>query len=143
MRNFLAKMRNGFARMMYGRYGGDALGRFLLILGMVLLIAGMILSAISSTGTAIAGSILYILSWIVIFWQLMRMLSRKIPKRRLENQWYLTKTAALRSRFAHAKDKNYRYYRCPKCGVTTRVPRGKGKIRITCPRCGESFIKNT
>lgn len=41
------------------------------------------------------------------------------------------------------KDREHRYFRCPKCGQTVRVPRGRGKINIRCPRCNERFIKNT
>ena len=41
------------------------------------------------------------------------------------------------------KDRNNRYFNCPKCRQTVRVPRGKGKISITCPKCREKFIKKT
>lgn len=42
---------------------------------------------------------------------------------------------------AQAKDKEHRYFACPKCGQTVRVPKGAGKIRVTCPKCGEKFEK--
>ena len=45
--------------------------------------------------------------------------------------------------FDRLKDRQNRYYTCPRCRQTVRVPRGKGKIAITCPRCKERFIKKT
>ena len=51
------------------------------------------------------------------------------------------KSTARRQRAAQKR--YYRFYKCPRCGVTTRVPKGKGKIRITCPRCGESFVRQS
>ena len=41
------------------------------------------------------------------------------------------------------KRKEYHYYRCPQCGQQLRVPRGRGKISITCPKCGHQFIKKS
>ena len=74
----------------------------------------------------------YLFMGIAIF----RCLSRNTYKRYQENRRYL----ALRSR---TKDKNHRYFRCPKCRQQIRVPKGKGKIAITCPKCKEKFIKKT
>ena len=68
---------------------------------------------------------------------LLRMFSRNIPARRRENAWLL----GLFRRPADAK--THRRFRCPKCHQKVRVPRGKGKIQITCPQCGEKFIKKT
>lgn len=39
--------------------------------------------------------------------------------------------------------KTHRFFKCPECGVTVRVPKGKGKIKITCPKCKNAFVRNT
>ena len=41
------------------------------------------------------------------------------------------------------KDREHRYFDCPKCRQPVRVPRGKGKIMITCPKCKERFQRKT
>ena len=74
----------------------------------------------------------YVLMAIVIF----RMLSRNTYKRYQENRKYLTLVERL-------KDREHRYFDCPRCRQPVRVPRGKGKIAITCPKCREKFIKKT
>lgn len=35
--------------------------------------------------------------------------------------------------------KNYKIFKCKNCGQKLRVPRGKGKITITCRKCGVQF----
>ena len=67
---------------------------------------------------------------------LFRMLSRNTYKRYQENRKYLRFMERL-------KDKEHRHFDCPRCRQPVRVPRGKGKIAITCPKCGEKFIKKT
>jgi ribosomal protein L37AE/L43A len=65
-----------------------------------------------------------------------RTLSRNTYKRYQENRKFL----ALQQRI---KDRDHRYFSCPRCKQTVRVPRGKGKIAISCPKCKEKFIKKT
>lgn len=144
---------------MYGRNGADQLSWALLILGVVLSLAA------SFTGW----SILSLLSYVPMFAALYRMFSKNIPQRQKENAWLLrllhrenrtysngyqqgnyyydTSTARPRPRSVslkdRMKDKEHRYFRCPSCRQTVRVPRGKGVIRITCPKCGERFEHKT
>ena len=115
-----------FARFMYGRYGSDKLN-------MVLLITGL---AISLIGSFSGLWLLSYLSWIPFFLVIFRMFSRNIPARRRENQRFL-------SFFSRLKDRDNRYFNCPQCKQTVRVPKGKGKISIRCPKCGNKFIKKT
>ena len=88
------------------------------------------------------------LSWLalaVLLWDLFRMFSRRIDRRRAENARFLALAGPairwLRMRRTIRRDKEHRYFACPKCGQTVRVPKGAGKIRVTCPKCGEKFEK--
>ncbi len=122
----LRKLGDKLRRFMYGRYGSDQLGMFLLLLGVVLALLG------SFTRLYWLGFLAYIPLVLAIF----RMYSRNIYKRRGENQRFMRLFGPLR-------DRQHRYYACPRCRQRIRVPRGKGKIRITCPKCGERFEKKT
>ena len=124
----------GFLRkFMYGRYGGDQLGRFTLALYL-----GLYLLALLTRWP-----LMEILSLVVAGLTLYRMLSRDIAKRRAENERFLARTAPVRGwwRRLHMKrtDKAHKYFKCPYCGQQLRVPRGSGKIRVTCRACGASF----
>ena len=80
---------------------------------------------------------------VVVFFALFRVLSHNIPKRREENAKFMRKTQPmvrwLRLQQTMRKDKAHRYFKCPNCGQYLRVPRGKGKITVTCRSCGASF----
>ena len=124
---------NFFRKLMYGRYGSDQLSFFLLILYVVLIL----LSGLPHMG---------VLSWAalaVLLWDLFRMFSRRIDRRRAENARFLTLAGPavrwVRMRVTVFRDKEHRYFRCPNCGQYLRVPRGKGKINVTCRNCGASF----
>ena len=133
--NFLRKVGNALARFMYGRNGADQLSYATLALA----IAADVVQALArgewvKRGLGIAGTILLVLT-------LWRMFSKNLGKRRAENQkflekvWWpmLRKNRDLRQRTA---DKEHKYFTCPACGTVCRVPKGKGKIVITCPKCG-------
>lgn len=130
-------MREKFRRFMTGRYGVDDLGRFTLYLSLALLILSFF----------IRYRILYILAVALLVICYLRMFSRNISRRYGENQKFLTWKTKAAGRFFTARkrhaDKEHRYFRCPSCRQTVRVPRGKGKISISCPRCGAQFIKRT
>ena len=77
-----------------------------------------------------------------------RTFSRNISKRTEENYRYYTLKDRVDGKFRGLKDqwanrKLYHYYRCPKCRQKLRVPRGRGRIQISCPRCGTQFIKKS
>ena len=130
LRNFSYKMRCGIQRFMNGRYGTDKLNMAILCIGLAFsLLASLIPSAaIKLLFTTIA----YAFMIVAIF----RTLSRNIYKRYEENRKFLVF-------FQKLKDKEHRYYNCPRCHQQVRVPKGKGKISITCPKCREKFIKTT
>lgn len=124
-------------RMMAGRYGGDALGRFTLGLYLALYLLGLLTRR----------GVFTLLSLVTAVVTLYRMLSRNIPRRRAENQKFLTLTAPVRSWWRGANmrraDKAHKYFKCPNCGQQLRVPRGAGKLRVTCRSCGVSFEQNS
>ena len=124
---------NFFRKLMYGRYGSDQLSFFLLILYLIL----VLLSGLPHLG---------LLSWVslaVLPWDLFRMFSRRIDRRRAENARFLTLVGPtvrwFKMRRTIWRDKEHRYFKCPNCGQYLRVPRGKGKITVSCRNCGASF----
>ena len=124
---------NWLRRKMYGLYGGDQLSFFLLGSYVILIL----LSNIPHLG---------FLSWvalIVLVWDLYRMLSRQIDRRRAENARFMTLAGPIirwyKMRRTIHRDRDHRYFRCPNCGQYLRVPRGKGKITVNCRNCGVSF----
>ena len=120
-----------FRNFMIGRYGSDQLNKWLLITGLVLMLVGTI------AGRKVAWMAnLSLLAYVPLIWCIFRMYSRNIEARRREN-------AAVVRFLDHLKDREHRYYRCPRCRQTVRVPRGRGKIKIRCPKCGNQFIKST
>ena len=131
-------MRNFLHRLMVGRYGPDHLGIALVILSFVL--------------SVIYAFIIYLpllyISYFVFGLTIFRMLSRNMIRRRAENDkfiryWWPIKTK-ISNLIKKIKDKwKYKYFKCPSCKCTLRVPKGKGKIRITCPRCWEWLISET
>ena len=131
-------MRGFLHRFMIGRYGPDHLGIALVILALVLSLLNALL---------LHTPLLYI-SYFVFGLTLFRMLSRNIQRRRAENDKFIRYWWPVKMKFKRIiqkiKDKRkYKYYRCPTCKTKMRVPKGKGKIRITCPRCWEWLISET
>lgn len=131
-------MREKLMRFMYGRYGMDSLGKCLVIAG---------LAAMLAAGWA-DSLILAALSWACLICAYFRMFSRNIYRRSSENQWYLNRTYRLRTFFLRQKNlmqqrKTHHIYRCPVCRQKIRIPRGKGRIEIRCPKCNATFIKRS
>lgn len=131
-------MREKFRRFMAGRYGTDALNQFLSILAVVLLL----ISLVSRWG---------IFTWLglaALIWCYVRTFSRNIPRRTEENYKFYTMQQRLAGRFKGLKRRwddrrDYRYFRCPQCRQLLRVPKGRGRIEISCPRCGTQFIRKS
>ena len=129
-RQFTAKLSYGLRNFMAGRYGTDRLN-------MVILVSGLVASILSSlVGKAPFNLIFWLLSYVLMIWAICRSLSRNTYKRYQENRKFM-------QFFDRQKDRQHRYFDCPKCRQMVRVPRGKGKISITCPRCKEKFVKKT
>lgn len=124
------RIKMALQRFMRGRYGTDKLNTLILVTGLVLCIGSMFLPA----GWPILVTTL--LSYACCIIAIFRTFSRNTHKRYRENRRYLSFLARL-------KDRDHRYFKCPKCRQSIRVPKGKGRIAITCPKCRERFIKKT
>ncbi len=124
------KISKGLSHFMMGRYGTDKLNMAILGVGLVLCLLSMF------ARWAVVDLALTALSYCFMIWAIFRMLSRNTYKRYRENRRYLNFLQRM-------KDREYRYFICPRCHQTVRVPRGKGKIVITCPKCREKFQKKT
>lgn len=123
---------------MVGRYGMDQLGQFLLWVGVIV----MLLS------TVFGNAVLSAVSFIILIVCYMRMFSKDINKRHGENQKYLSRKERFLGFFKNyknrrEKNKNYHIYSCPTCKQKIRIPKGKGKICITCPKCHAEFIRKS
>ncbi len=129
---------NWLRRFMYGRNGGDQLSICLVVVSMLV----TLIARISDI------SLLLTISYAPLLVALYRMLSKNIQKRRMENHRFVLIFnpfyAKFKQNLRRIKDfRTHKYYKCAKCDTTLRVPKGKGKISITCPRCKEKFIKTT
>ena len=132
------KSMNWFRRFMNGRYGGDQLSLAFLILSILLTLLGQL------------GRLpwLIFVSYIPLVVSLYRMFSRDIRKRSMENYKFAMLMSPIYSKYRkimrRIKDsKTHRHLKCSNCKTTLRVPKGKGKIIITCPRCKSKFPKRT
>lgn len=133
------KFRYAMARFMYGRYGTDALYMFLLAAAVVLSLLNTLFTAIFRTSpvfTKFVSPLLMLLVFLLLGFGLFRAFSRNLTRRRAENR-------AFQKFWNRLCDRKNRYFSCPICKQTVRVPRKRGKISIRCPKCGERFIRKT
>ena len=137
-------MRDKFNKFMQGRYGVDELSRFTMGVALALIILTMFVNIVNRS----VGSVLDFLGIAAIVYAYIRIFSRNIQQRYAENQKYLQMTSKLRLRFNKEKNlmkqrKTHHIYACPGCGQKIRIPRGKGKIEIECPKCHTKFVKRS
>lgn len=129
---------NRLREFMYGRYGFDQLSRALVVVSLLLSVFTIFIKA----------SWLTLLLYIPLIYVFYRMMSKDIQRRTKENMAYCRMADSMKKRLTNLKQslvgtKTHVYYKCQKCKQTIRVPRGKGKICITCPKCKTEFIKRT
>ncbi|MDD2447147.1 MAG: hypothetical protein PHY91_05620 [Tissierellia bacterium] len=127
-------MKEKFRRFMSGRYGFDQLSNALITVSIIFIL----LSA------GLQSSVLNTLGFVVLFFSYFRVFSRNIYKRYAENQKFLNYWNPIKGKFYSLKNrmkqsKTHKFYKCPNCNKRVRVPKGKGKIRITCPECKTKF----
>lgn len=130
LRNFGKKIRAGARSFMVGRYGTDKLNMYILGTGVIVCLVSLFLPFPS------VNLVLTMISYGLMFWAIFRSFSRNTYKRYQENRKFLLL-------LDRVKDRKHKYFSCPKCRQPVRVPRGKGKIAISCPKCKEKFIRKT
>ena len=131
-------MKERMQRFMAGRYGNDQLNQFIFIVAII----SMVLEIITRQ------SLFYTLTLVLLILAYVRVFSRNINKRYEENMKFLQKKDAILNKFRRqkyyaAQRRNFHIYTCPQCKQKIRIPKGKGKISITCPKCKTSFIKKS
>lgn len=137
-------MKQKIQNFFVGRNGFDDLSRFL----MYFALAVIVLSGIVSIFSNFLGSVLWALGLALIVYGYWRALSKNVYKRADENSRFLTAKYARKSKFAGSRErfsqrKEYKFFTCPSCHVKLRVPRGKGKLILTCKKCGTRFEGKT
>lgn len=135
-------MREKIARFMQGRYGVDQFTNFLVCSALVMLVITMFIKI------PVIHFLFNILSVIAIVYAYFRMLSRNHSKRFSENERYMkyynsVKFFIIREKSHMQQRKTHHIYKCPQCKQSIRVPKGKGRIAITCPKCHTEFIKRS
>ena len=125
-----AKLSAGFRQFMTGRYGTDKLNMYILGAGVIVCLLTMFIP------WAIVDLALSLLSYVLMIWAIFRTFSRNTYKRYQENRRFLLFLDRI-------KDREHKYFHCPKCRQPVRVPKGKGKIAISCPKCREKFIRKS
>lgn len=131
-------MREKIARFMYGRNGIDQFSRFLVYAALVCVLLDILVS----------GGFFYGIGIVLFAYSYFRAFSKNLDKRRAENSKFCQMQYKVTSAFRDWKErrrqsKDYAFFRCPSCKAMLRVPRGKGRIRVTCRKCGNSFEKKT
>ena len=126
-------IRRALTQFMAGRYGGDQLNMFLIVVYVILCVVGLF----------VRWGVLELIALVLVIVCLFRMLSRNIDRRRAENAKFLQPVRPVARSFASFRtrmaDKDHRYFKCPNCGQQMRVPRGKGRITVHCRSCGATF----
>lgn len=120
---------------MIGRYGQDELGKFILYLTLILLVINLFVKTSALSAVAL----------MLIFYSYYRIFSRDTSARYSENKKFLDTIEPLRRKFFTSKNKYenrkvYKYIKCPSCKLEMKVPKGKGRIKVTCKSCGNKFI---
>ena len=136
--SMMYRLNSKMQHFMVGRNGADEFGRFISTLTLICLV----LSLITKWGLFYWGGIF------LIVYSYFRMFSRNIPKRYAENQKFLTlrykaiaKWNLMKKHFTESK--THKFFKCPQCRQKVRVPKGRGKICITCPKCKTEFVKKS
>lgn len=133
-------MRDKLQKFMYGRNGTDRLSRFTSIMAVIFLLLSMIIRGMRE--------VFFVLALAALIFTYYRTFSKNLAARRKENNDFINFGFRVKEKFRLRRDmwsqrKEFRFFKCPSCGAMLRVPRGKGRIRIVCKKCGTAFEKRT
>lgn len=139
------KMKERFRQFMVGRYGSDGLGIFLSRASLAVMVAALLLSMLN---VGFASSLLMYLAMAMLVYSYFRIFSRNREKRVQENYAYYALRGRVTGWFSNRKkrladSRTHHYFKCPSCGQQVRVPKGRGLIAITCPKCHNEFRKKS
>ena len=138
MGRFFGRLFGALSRFLYGRNGTDQLGTAVLVVYLALMILRSVV--VMFTHSHLAAGLLDVAMAAAAAVFLWRFLSRNLEKRRAENArflaWWQPRRAGLAAARARRLDREHRYFTCKTCGTVCRVPARKGRIELTCPRCG-------
>lgn len=131
-------MKNWIQRMMAGRYGVDQLSNAIFILSIIVILASILLE----------NSILNTVGIVMLLVGYLRMFSRNINSRYTENQKFTNFYKSIFSKYIGYNRQlgsmwKYKYFKCPNCNQRLRVPKGKGRLNVKCPKCKNSFVRRT
>ena len=129
-------MKQKFQNFMSGRYGVDDFSK-------ALLYATLALCLVSLFTRNRMLNLLLTAGLVFIYY---RMFSKNYSRRYQENLWYLRQKDKVMHFFRRQNSlaqqrKTHRIYTCPQCRQKIRIPKGHGKVQITCPQCKTAFIK--
>lgn len=132
------RVREKMQQFMYGRYGADQLSRVYLGVTLVLLVLSLFTH----------WTFFYVAGLILLIYSYYRMFSKNVTKMGAQNQRYLNWRYGLavgrqKRRVRREQRKVYHFYKCPQCRQQVRVPKGHGRICITCPKCRMEFIRRS
>ena len=131
MNNFWEQLKWKLYRFMQGRNGRDDLAKAVLYVSLLLYIVGVFLR----------WDVLCLVGYLLFIYYMFRVLSKNLYARREENRKFVTTVETYRIKFEQRK--HYKIFKCKGCGRNIRIPRGKGKIEVTCPMCGKKTIHRT
>lgn len=129
---------NWLKKFMQGRYGGDQLSLVLLIFSFILSLIGQLTKF----------KLVTIISYIPLGISIFRMFSKDISKRSMENYKFSILMSPIYKKYINLRNrvknsKTHKYFRCPNCKQMLRIPKGKGKIIVTCSKCNHKFEKKS
>lgn len=138
MKDFFQRLALNLSRSMIGRNGPDSLGYAAVGASIILILLDFFLM----TG------ILSTLAMVCLLYAMFRQFSTNVVKRRQENEAFLriTKKPRQQAQLLYKRikfRKTTAYFTCDECGTVFSLPKGKGKVRATCPKCHKQSIRNT
>jgi hypothetical protein len=138
MREWFKRLGYNIASSMHGRNGMDTMASWSLGLAIVMIVVAFLFN----------NGIINTLALIPLVYALFRCYSQNVSARRRENEAFSAKVAGP-TRWVELQYKKFKnrkttcYFTCSECKTVYSVPKGKGKIRATCPKCHKTHEHTT